>query len=116
MPRASDADKETFRDLVAHLPGVRVKPMFANLGAFVGGWMFAALIGDTVGIKLRNEEVLEEVRSLPGARAFGPGPKPLRDYVGIGIDHPRDELTEWIEVAYFETSALPPKGSGARSE
>lgn len=111
MPRASDADKELFRDLVAHLPGVHVRPMFANLGAFVGGWMFAALIGDTIGIKLRDEALRDEVRALPGVVGFGPGPKPLRDYVGIPVGHPHDEITEWIEVAYFETRELPPKNA-----
>ena len=45
IPKASDQDKERFRSLVPDDPGVVVKPMFGNLGAFVNGNMFAGLFG-----------------------------------------------------------------------
>ena len=35
MPKASDADKEHFRSVIPDRPGVVIKPMFGNLGAFV---------------------------------------------------------------------------------
>ena len=43
MAKPTEADKEHFRSLVSGLPGIDVKPMFGNLGAFVNGNMFAGL-------------------------------------------------------------------------
>ena len=54
MPKASDADKEHFRSVVPDHPGVVIKPMFGNLGAFVNGNMFAGLFGPTIGVKLSD--------------------------------------------------------------
>jgi TfoX/Sxy family transcriptional regulator of competence genes len=43
IPKPSDTDKEFFRSLVPQRPGVEVKPMFGNMGAFVNGNMFASI-------------------------------------------------------------------------
>ena len=37
------------------IPGVEVKPMFGQLGAFVNGNMFAGLFGSSIGVKLDEE-------------------------------------------------------------
>ena len=77
MPKASDADKDRFRDLietVAHIPGVEVKPMFGQLGAFVNGNMFAGLFGSSIGVKL-DEEAAGELRE-PAAVRSGPRSAP----------------------------------------
>lgn len=39
IAKPTEADKEQFRSLLAGLPGVEIKPMFGNLGAFVNGNM-----------------------------------------------------------------------------
>lgn len=57
MPKATDDDKQRFRDAVAALTesGVaEVKPMFGQLGAFVNGNMFAGLFGSDIGVKLSD--------------------------------------------------------------
>ena len=55
MPKPTEADKEFFRSLVPGGPGVEVKPMFGNLGAFVNGNMFMGLFGAQVGVKLPDD-------------------------------------------------------------
>ena len=109
MPRPTDDDKDLFRELVSDFAGASVKPMFANLGAFVNGWMFAGLLGNVIGVKLLDEAVREELRAAPGTVGFGPGDEPLREYVGLPTSWPRDELSEWLGVAFAQTAARPPK-------
>ena len=66
MPKPTDADKQRFRDLAPDAPGVEVKPMFGNLGAFVNGNMFMGLFGADVGVKL-PEAQRKELLLQPGA-------------------------------------------------
>lgn len=113
MPRPTDEGKELFRDLVTEFAGVTVKPMFANLGAFVNGTMFAALIGDTIGVRLLDDTSRAELAALPGAGGFGPGEKPLREYVGLPLTWPREDLVEWLQLAHLQIGELPPKAPRA---
>jgi TfoX/Sxy family transcriptional regulator of competence genes len=64
IPRPSQETEELFRTLVPDAPGVQVKPMFANLGAFVNGNMFAGLFGDTIGVRLPDESVRAELLAV----------------------------------------------------
>ncbi|WP_308471407.1 TfoX/Sxy family protein [Arthrobacter sp. Y81] len=71
MAKPTEAEKEQFRLLVTGLPGIEVKPMFGNLGAFVNGNMFAGLFGPTLGLKLADadrDELTTSRETLP----FGP--------------------------------------------
>jgi TfoX/Sxy family transcriptional regulator of competence genes len=107
MPKATDADKERFRDLidaVAHRPGVEVKPMFGQLGAFVNGNMFAGLFGDTIGIKL-DDPGAAELRELGGG-PFGPEERPMGGYTTIPDGVPAET---WVERAEAYVATLPPK-------
>ena len=52
IPKPTDTDRQRFTALVPDEPGVDVKPMFGNLGAFVNGNMFMGLFGSDVGVKL----------------------------------------------------------------
>src|SRR4249919_3655232 len=81
MPKATDADKDHFRSLIPELPGVEVKPMFGQLGAFVNGNMFAGLFSPQLGVKL-DEAGLAELRELGGG-AFGPAERPMGGYVTL---------------------------------
>lgn len=49
IPKPSEAEMAWFRSLVPEAPGVDVKAMFGNLGAFVNGNMFAGTFGPIVG-------------------------------------------------------------------
>lgn len=104
MPPCSDADKERFRSLVPDEPGVQVKPMFGQLGAFVNGNMFAGLFGPSVGVKL-DDAGATELRGLGGG-PFGPAERPMGGYVTIpdGVD-----ASSWVRRAEEHVASLPPK-------
>ena len=115
MPKPTDADKAYFRSLIPDAPGVEVKPMFGNLGAFVNGNMFAGLFGPSVGVKL-SEADAETLKSIEGAGPFGPPERPMGGYVGLPLAwHDDPEATAWVEKALLHVQAMPPKvGKGKR--
>ena len=114
MPKASEDDKERFRRVVPDHPGVVVKPMFGNLGAFINGNMFAGLFGSTIGVKLSPEdkEMLESSeRTVP----FGPAERPMGGYTGLPEvwneegDGDDTRARAWAEKALGYIASLPPK-------
>jgi TfoX/Sxy family transcriptional regulator of competence genes len=107
MPKATDADRDRFRDLIesiAAVPGVEVKPMFGQLGAFVNGNMFAGLFGSTIGVKL-DQDASAELLAIGGG-PFGPEERPMGGYTTIpdGAD-----AAAWAERAAVHVTTLPPK-------
>jgi TfoX/Sxy family transcriptional regulator of competence genes len=120
MPKATEEDKERFRRVVPDHPGVVVKPMFGNLGAFVNGNMFAGLFGSTIGVKLSPEdkELLESSeRTVP----FGPAERPMGGYTGLPEvwneegDGDDTRARAWAEKALGYAASLPPKEPKARA-
>lgn len=107
MPKATDADKDRFRQLVGSItavPGIEVKPMFGQLGAFVNGNMFAGLFGSTIGVKL-DKDASAELHAIGGG-PFGPEERPMGGYTTI----PDDADSEaWAARAAVQVAALPPK-------
>lgn len=108
MPRATDEAKARFRSLVAAGPGVEVKPMFGQLGAFVNGNMYAGMFGEQVGLKPSPED-LEELLGLDGAGPFGPAERPMRGWGSLPASLSDDEAAAWLERAREHISELPPK-------
>ena len=111
IPRPSQETMELFRSVVPDAPGVEVKPMFANLGAFVNGNMFAGLFGESVGVRLPDETVRDELLAIDGAGPYGPVERPMGGYVSLPAawhDEP-DRLREWIGVALEQVGRMPPK-------
>jgi TfoX/Sxy family transcriptional regulator of competence genes len=107
MPKASEADKDRFRTLIASIgavPGVEVKPMFGQLGAFVNGNMFAGLFGSTIGVKL-DQDATAELQAIGGG-PFGPEERPMGGYTTIP-DGANAEA--WAGRAAEHVAALPPK-------
>jgi TfoX/Sxy family transcriptional regulator of competence genes len=111
IPRPSQETEELFRTLVPDAPGVQVKPMFANLGAFVNGNMFAGLFGDSIGVRLPDESVRAELLAVEGAGPYGPAERPMGGYVSLPEDwkDDPDRLREWIGVALEQVGRMPPK-------
>jgi TfoX/Sxy family transcriptional regulator of competence genes len=107
MPKATDADKDHFRSLIPELPGVEVKPMFGQLGAFVNGNMFAGLFGSQVGVKLAAEELAE--LAAAGGGPFGPEERPMGGFLTLPDTFSGEEATSWVEKAVAHIGALPPK-------
>jgi TfoX/Sxy family transcriptional regulator of competence genes len=117
IPRPSQETQELFRTLVPDAPGVQVKPMFANLGAFVNGNMFAGLFGDSIGVRLPDESVRAELLAVEGAGPYGPAERPMGGYVSLPEewkDDP-DRLREWIGVALEQVGRMPPKQKKPRT-
>ncbi|WP_348789171.1 TfoX/Sxy family protein [Leifsonia sp. NPDC080035] len=116
IPRPSQETQELFRALVPEAPGVQVKPMFANLGAFVNGNMFAGLFGDAIGVRLPDETVRERLLAEDGAGPYGPAERPMGGYVSLPEawkDDP-DRLREWIGVALEQVGRMPAKEKKTR--
>jgi TfoX/Sxy family transcriptional regulator of competence genes len=117
IPRPSQETQELFRTLVPDAPGVQVKPMFANLGAFVNGNMFAGLFGDSIGVRLPDESVRAELLAVDGAGPYGPAERPMGGYVSLPEewkDDP-DRLREWVGVALEQVGRMPPKEKKPRT-
>jgi hypothetical protein len=108
MPKATEQDRARFEALVPEAPGVAVKPMFGNLGAFVNGNMFMGLFGSDVGLKL-PPEAQAGLLAEPGAGPFGPAERPMGGYVTIPASWTDAEAGVWIERSLAFVSALPEK-------
>ena len=110
MPKPTDDDKEFFRLLVPEAPGVEVKPMFGNLGAFVNGNMFMGLFGAQVGVKL-DEADRDVLTAEHGGGPFGPAERPMGGYVTLpsAWRGTPAEAEPWVVKALANVAALPPK-------
>lgn len=83
IPKPDVATKEAFRRLVPDRPGVEVKAMFGNLGAFVNGNMFAGLFGASLGVRVFDDADHAELAAIPDTGAFGPTERPMGRYVAL---------------------------------
>ncbi|MFF1635623.1 TfoX/Sxy family protein [Leifsonia sp. NPDC058248] len=115
IPRPSDETKTFFQAVVPDAPGVVVKPMFGNLGAFVNGNMFAGLFGDTIGVKLLDDASRDELLGIDGTGPYGPAERPMGGYVSLPAAWSADpaRVTPWIERALAQVSELPAKAPKA---
>ncbi len=113
MPRPTEADKERFRALVPEGPGIEVKPMFGNLGAFVNGNMFAGLFGSSLGVKLAPAD-LADLAQVPGAGPYGPAERPMGGYLALPATASDEDASGWVEKARDFASTLPPKAPKPR--
>ncbi|TAM66895.1 MAG: TfoX family protein [Microbacteriaceae bacterium] len=111
IPRPSEDVKTLFRSVIPDAPGVIVKPMFGNLGAFVNGNMFAGLFGDAIGVRVLNDQVRAELAEIDGVGPFGPAERPMGGYLALPTTwSERPELlAQWVERALAEVSELPEK-------
>ncbi|MFA7324697.1 MAG: TfoX/Sxy family protein [Candidatus Nanopelagicales bacterium] len=116
IPKATDETKDQFRALVPDAPGIEVKAMFGNLGAFVNGNMFAGLFGSSIGVKLLDPPSREELAAIEGTGPFGPLDRPMGGYVSL-LAHWASTPTmtaAWVERAMLEVGILPPKKAKAK--
>ena len=112
IPKPSEADKDFFASLIPDAPGVVVKPMFGNLGAFVNGTMFAGLFGSDVGVKLAADD-LAALQKVPGAHPFGPSERPMGGYLSLPEAWRKTPVKArpWIEKSLAYVSTLPAKAA-----
>jgi len=108
MPKPTDADRDRFASLVPDAPGVEVKPMFGNLGAFVNGNMFMGLFGTDIGLKLPEAD-RTRLLAEPEAGPFGPPERPMRGYVTLPAGWNSRKAKRWVGAALANAAALPPR-------
>jgi hypothetical protein len=112
MPKASDDDKQRFRDLIEPLAAkssaIEVKPMFGQLGGFVNGNMFAGLFGSSVGVKLDDADAAE--LTAAGGGPFGPDDRPMSGWLTIP---PGGDAASWAARAADYVGGFPPKPARA---
>jgi len=113
IPKPSEADKDRFRSLIPNAPGVEVKPMFGNLGAFVNGNMFAGLFGSAIGVRLVTESSHATLAAFDGTAPFGPAERPMGGYLALpdAWTSTPERAIQWVELALTEVGALPPKAA-----
>jgi len=107
MPKPTEAEKDFFRSVVPDAPGVEVKPMFGNLGAFVNGNMFLGLFGSQVGVKLSDDDRAE--LAAAGGGPFGPEERPMGGYLTLPSSYTVEQALAWTEKAVAHIGSLPPK-------
>ena len=108
IPKPTAEDRARFTSLAPEAPGVEVKPMFGNLGAFVNGHMFMGLFGSDIGVKLPDAD-RTELTAVPGTGPFGPKERPMGGYVTLPAAWTPKKAAPWIDRALTAAAALPPK-------
>jgi len=108
IPKPTEPDRERFAVLVPDAPGVEVKPMFGNLGAFVNGNMFMGLFGADIGIKLPEPD-RQRLLAEPGAGPFGPSERPMGGYVTLPASWSARRAKRWIDTSLAHVASLPSK-------
>jgi TfoX/Sxy family transcriptional regulator of competence genes len=117
MPKPDPQALQSFEALVAGRPGVTVKPMFGNFGAFAGGQMFAGVFGRAVFVRLSQAD-REKALALPGAELFAPMKgRPMKEYVvlpGVVLAD-RDKASAWVSRSLTYVSTLGSKRGQAKA-
>lgn len=104
IPKPGEDTKAVFHAAIPKSPGIVVKPMFGNLGAFVNGNMFAGLFGDAIGVRLPSEKSRDELAAIDGVAPFGPAERPMGGYLALPMSWLAEPelMTPWIERALSE--------------
>jgi TfoX/Sxy family transcriptional regulator of competence genes len=100
---------DRFRAMVPEGPGIEIRAMFGNLGAFVNGNMFMGLYGSDIGLKLAPDDA-EALRAVGGAGSFGPAERPMGGYVTMPASMVgTSEGDRWVNRALAYIAAKPQK-------
>jgi TfoX/Sxy family transcriptional regulator of competence genes len=109
-PKSSPEVVQRFHEAVAGLDGVELRKMFGFPAAFVGGNLTASLFGDTMAVRLPEDE--RQARLDAGWSLFEPMPgRPMREYVALPneIASDPDATRSWVEAAVRHVRTLAPK-------
>ena len=117
IPKPDEQSKAFFESVVPEHPGVKIRPMFGNLSAFVNGNMFMGIFGEDVLVRLPEAD--RESVIAAGGSVFEPmAGRPMREYVVLPEawrdDVPRIE--EWAVRALDHAEELPPKQPKKKSK
>ena len=117
FPKADPAAVAEYESLLPDDPRVERRRMFGHPCAFVNGNMFMGVFGDSVFVRLGDDDraiLLAE----DGAAQFDPmGGRPMRDYVTLPAEW-RDEpavAEQWVARSFGYLAALSPKAAKPRT-
>jgi hypothetical protein len=111
MPKAGAKAIAEFQGLVAAFPSAASRPVFGQPAAFVKGNMFLGVFGDSVFVRLSEEDRARAHAEL-GAGPFEPMPgRPMREYVVLPPKVLQDPklAAEWTARSFQYASRLPGK-------
>jgi TfoX/Sxy family transcriptional regulator of competence genes len=111
MPRPDDEDRAFFRSVLPKDPHIKVRPMFGNDAAFVGGNMFTGLFGAQLFVRLSGEDQ-EELLREKGASRFAPMKgRPMSGYIVVPDAWRGDpeRASAWVARSLAWASGLPSK-------
>lgn len=109
-PKSSPEVVERFHEAVTGFDGVELRKMFGFLAAFVGGNLTASLFGDTMAVRLPDDE--RQARLDAGWPPFEPmAGRPMRGYVALPNEVVGDAAAarHWVAQAIAYARTLPPK-------
>ncbi len=110
IPKPDADSKAFFESVVPDHPGVRTRPMFGNVSAFVNGNMFMGLFGADVFVRLPDAD--QEAVAGEGGTPFEPmSGRPMREYVVLPAEWRSDpgRVREWAARSLEWAEELPPK-------
>ena len=108
-PKSSPEAVGRFEAAVAGVERVELRKMFGFPAAFVGGNLAVSLFGDTMAVRLPDDE--RQARLDAGWPPFEPMPgRPMRGYVALpdAVAGDPAEARRWVERAVAYTRSLPP--------
>jgi len=113
MQRPDDEGRAFFRSVLPQDPRIKVRPMFGNDAAFVGGNMFTGLFGEQLFVRL-SEQDQEELLKEKGASRFAPMKgRPMSGYIVVPPAWRGDpeRTSAWVARSLAWASGLPIKAS-----
>jgi TfoX/Sxy family transcriptional regulator of competence genes len=81
IPRSDKKLEVFFKSVIPEDSSINIRPMFGNLSAFVNGNMFAGVYGDSLFVRLSDDD-RADLLGKKGAKLFEPMKgRPMKDYV-----------------------------------
>ncbi len=111
IPKGDKKLEDFFRTILPENESIQTKPMFGNLAAFVNGNLFSGLYGETLFVRL-SEEDRKHLLKVKGTRLFEPMKgRPMKEYVCVPDEWRSDRsiVSPWISKALEWTGRLPAK-------
>lgn len=116
MPKfkpAPEVLKKQFAQILSKYPEAQARTMFSYPAGFVNGQMFMSIFGDSVMLRLSDEDRANFLK-LPNSKLFEPMPgRPMKEYVEVPKTMLADpkEMNKWVVKSLGYAQALPPKKS-----
>jgi TfoX/Sxy family transcriptional regulator of competence genes len=114
MEKPSDRMVELFQSVAPGGPEAVERKMFGQPAATVHGHMFMGLFGDLFQVRLSDADGTAALAA--GATPFAPMGRTMAGYYGLpdSILADGEQLTGWIDRAYANAAAFPPKEAKPR--